>query len=124
MCHKTIMKHVALMACVLAASVMPTATAQTKESANSKAYSIQIKGEAVPATMQQVGYPYGAAKRSRSGHCDLLVQESPDGRIGAVTVRSCSSAHFRAEADRLASKSKPLAGESTFKPLRIEWTIE
>ena len=124
LCHKSFMKHVALMACVLAASVMPTATAQVMENANSKAYTIVVEGEAMPAGIENIAYPYRAASKDRSGYCDLLVQHDEAGQTGLVSIESCSAPGFKQEALTLVNRSSALEGMSEFTPLRIEWSIE
>ena len=122
------MKPVALMTCVLAASVMPTATAQIAETASAsgqaRAYVIRVEGDAIPSSLKDLTYPTRAASRGRDGHCDLLVQIEPDGSIGGVAVQSCSSADFEKEASRVSNAGRLTAGQGDLKPLRIEWEID
>ena len=84
------MKNTVILAGLLAASVMPTALADTPENANSKAYAIRIQGEAVPAAVHDISYPARAATRSRDGHCDLLVQMDAN-RMGRTSILAPST---------------------------------
>ncbi len=118
------MKHAAVMACVLAASVMPTAFAQTPESANSKAYEIRVTGDVVPVGLDQLAYPVRDAVRGRGGACDLNVRVDERGNIGAVMVEKCSSPTFRQEAGKLASNDAGAFAAADEHTVRIEWSID
>ena len=112
------------MACVLAASAMPTAYAEKGEPANSKAYEIKLDGAVMPAGLELIEYPYRAASAGRDGACDLSVQVDERGNIGAVMVDSCTSSYFRAEAAKLATANSGLDRVAEVKPLHIEWSID
>jgi hypothetical protein len=124
LCHKSVMKHASIIACVLAASVMPTAYAeQAGDNLAPKAYEIKVQGDVTPTNIMELDYPYASGVKSRSGSCDLSVSLDSMGNIGAVSVDTCSSEDFAAEAGKLARGSETLEVASSH-PLRIEWTIE
>lgn len=120
------MKHASILACVLAASAMPAAIAQTPEAAtsNAKAYEIRVTGDVVPADLNKLTYPYMAAKRGDAGACDLSVQTDDAGNIGVVMVRNCSSDGFRKEASKLADAGGNGFSAAADHTVRIEWTID
>ena len=118
------MKHASIIACVLAASVMPTAIAQTAGEAPVKAYEITVQGEALPAAVNTLEYPFMSASRGKSGACDLSVTVDDRGNIGAVRVQSCSSSYFHEEASKLTLGDSPSTQVAAVHPMRIEWTIE
>ena len=118
------MKHVAIMACVLAASVMPTATAQVMENANSRAYEITLSGEIIPASLGDLSYPYKSASRGQNGHCDLKVQTDAHGAVEGVEVASCSNKAFQAEIERNAPMGLAQGEAGSISALRVDWRIQ
>lgn len=118
------MKHASIIACVLAASVMPAAIAQSAEEASAKAYEIKVQGDALPAEVNTLEYPFMSASRGKSGACDLSVTVDDRGNIGAVRVKACSSSYFHEEAAKLARNDSASTQVAAVHPMRIEWSIE
>lgn len=109
---------------LLAASVMPTATAfaQTSES-SPRPFAVRMTSEVTPVAHGEVRYPSGAAMRDVDGSCTIQFDVTGTGTAKDVEVTACSSDLFRSEAVALARTLKfdPAARENT--TMNISWTL-
>lgn len=117
------MKHASIILCVLAAGVMPVANAQSAGDTPARAFEIKVEGAVAPTGLQQLSYPYLSGVKQRAGSCDLSVKVDGNGNIGAVSVETCSSDDFAAEAGKLVAQDETVDVASVH-PLRIEWSMD
>jgi TonB family protein len=124
LCHSTVMKLSPVLLCLVAASVMPTATAfaQTAESAP-RPFAVKMTSSATPVSHGDVRYPTAAAMRGLDGACTVRFDVTQTGAASDVEVLSCSSDHFRTEAAALAGSLKFNAAARTDATMNISWTF-
>ncbi len=109
---------------LLAASVMPTATAfaQTSES-SPRPFAVRMTSEVTPVSHGEVRYPSGAAMRNVDGSCTIRFDVTGAGAAKDVEVTGCSSDLFRSEAAALVKTLKfdPTSRENA--TMNISWTL-
>ena len=115
----------ALGALALVLGVMPTAMAGTGEQQAAQDFAINVTGDALPASLGTLEYPYNAADRGRSGECEIRVEVAESGEAKEFNVLSCSHASFRGAAKTFAeSLSYQPADQGEVHDLVVSWSTE
>ena len=113
---------------LVAASLLPTATADEPASPNSKnggkPFSISFASDVAPVSHTAFRYPSYAGVRDLAGSCDVSFDISAKGAAEAIDVSSCSAHIFH-------SAAKNVVKDMTFAPkaqsgvkMKINWKMD
>lgn len=111
----------------MALSVLPTAFAQTTTLEDSVPYTITFDGKQYPAGLDEMEYPYTAARLGVSGECTLNIHADEAGRIAAMSIAQCSDQRF-AWASRRFIERQDFEGSATSdlisQKLTVTWSMQ
>ena len=117
------MKLICVALGALAASALPTATAD--EPVAPKPYTITVTSDLSPASKPELRYPAYAGMQGLGGACDVSFVVSVEGKADAIRVGACTSDVFRRAAKKavedmsFAPRSTPIENAR----MRIQWTL-
>lgn len=114
----------AVFVAALAASVLPTASADERAS-GSKPFAISFSSDIRPIAHVDFRYPSLAGSRDLSGSCNVSFAISAAGEPDAIRVKDCSSEIFRMAA-KSAVKGMTFAPRATAidnVKMDIRWTL-
>lgn len=108
---------------LVAASVMPTATAFAQSPENQpRPFAVRMTSDAIPLAHGAVRYPSGAAIRQIDGDCTVRFDVA-SGAASGVEVLACSSDHFRSEAQSVVSGLRFDNAPRQDAVMNIAWTM-
>jgi TonB family protein len=126
-CHISVMKMIHAAFALVAASLLPSATALEPQSPapGARAWTVSLNTEVTPLAHGEVGYPYRAASLGHDGSCDVRFDVNADGAVSDVHVLACTTEHFQGEAASVAQGLSFPSGKAVDNArLQIRWTIE
>lgn len=115
------------LALATAISVMPTAIADEAASPEAIPFTITFDGSYYPVGLDQIEYPYTAARLNQDGTCLLSIQVDDTGQMGSMSVVSCSNALFETAAREFIDEQPLSASLDTglkTHALRVKWDID
>ena len=123
MCHLTVMKLIHVAFGLVAASLLPTASAD-EPALKGKPFTISFASDVAPVKAVDVRYPSYAGISGQEGACDVTFVINPAGEPDAIRVGQCSSEKFRRSAKE-AVKSMSFAPKAqTDVHMKIRWTMD
>lgn len=115
----------ALGALAIFISVTPMAIAEPRGSDAVREFAIAVKGEAVPASLGSLDYPFLAVSKGRSGECAIRLEVARTGEAKDFDIMSCSHVTFQREAEQFAEtlSFSPSSEEQTHE-LIVSWSTD
>ena len=108
-----------------AASLLPTALAQTPSSPDARPFTVAFSSDIAPLDHADLRYPSYAGVRNLEGSCEVKFAVNTAGKADAIRVGQCSSDVFRGAAKKTVEAMRFAPRDSTIDNARmkIRWTM-